>query len=246
MGSLGIWEESFRSVGWFIPPYIQMGVLSKIAADIRTAQGQMSSEQLQVALKTLYEPVGLAAMVLHRYPAAPVIQNYKLIIAEAIEAHFLGLDHVAVGGLTPVIEGAGRRLAGQRGLDPNMPIKDLYDALGTGIKQESAKENIGAVEEIASITDSFLDFTRHAFYAPSSVYPFSDGTNRHGIVHGAFSDSDYGSSLNFYKTIAAVDFLTFVASFRANISWMAPIPTEQSIRLSNYYVVLQILRSRKK
>ena len=38
-------------------------------------------------------------MVMHRYPIAPIIQDYRETIAEAIEAHFFGLNHVAIGGL---------------------------------------------------------------------------------------------------------------------------------------------------
>jgi hypothetical protein len=73
------------------------------------------------------------------------------------------------------------------------------------------------------------------FFAESTLYPFTDGTNRHGIAHGAYSDSDYGSPINFYKTIAAVDFLTFVSSFKANLSWLAPNSTPESMKLAAYY-----------
>ena len=153
----------------------------------------------------------------------------------------MSLDHVAVAGLSPVIEGAGRRLALERGLDAEAPVKDLFDALGTEVKQDAQRNSIGVVDEIASMMDSFIKFTRNAFYARSSAYPFQDGTNRHGIAHGAFSDKDFGSPLNFYKTIAAVDFLTFVASFRANISWLAPSPSERSMKLAGYYRSLRAL-----
>ncbi len=239
MGGLTYWEESFRSVGLFIPPYIQMGVLGKIAADIKNARGQTSQEQLQNYLSALYEPIGLAAMVLHRYPIVPVIQEYKVTIAEAVEAHFLGLDHIAIGGLIPVIEGAGKRLAAQRGLPASLHVKDMFEALGNGIKEESRRENIGAVDEIASLMDSFVNFARETFFVSSPTYPFSDGTNRHGIAHGAFADKDYGSPLNFYKIIAAVDFLTFVGSFRASISCFAPSHTDDSLQLAAYYLHLR-------
>ena len=78
-------------------------------------------------------------------------------------------------------------------------------------------------------------------YIDLSHYPLVDKTNRHGIVHGAYADADYGRPLNFFKTIAAIDFLTFVSSFRANISWLAPSPTEASHRLAKYYLMLRKL-----
>jgi hypothetical protein len=40
LGSLAHWEQTFQSVGWFIPPYVQMGILGKIAEEI---QGQAGS-----------------------------------------------------------------------------------------------------------------------------------------------------------------------------------------------------------
>lgn len=55
-------------------------------------------------------------MVLNRYPNVPIVSEYKESIAEAVSAHFLGLGHVAVAGLIPVVEGIGRRLYEQRGL----------------------------------------------------------------------------------------------------------------------------------
>ena len=62
-------------------------------------------------LSIIYSPEYLAAMVLHRYLTTPCICNYKMIISESILAHFSGLDHIAVTGLMPVIEGAGLSIA---------------------------------------------------------------------------------------------------------------------------------------
>jgi hypothetical protein len=86
--------------------------------------------------------------------------------------------------------------------------------------------------------DSFLRFVEGHLYISSTRYPLPDKTNRHGILHGAFGDADYGRPLNFYKTIAAVGFLTLVSSFRSNISWMAPDQTPESRKLATYYIAL--------
>jgi hypothetical protein len=67
-------------------------------------------------------------MVLHRYPLAPTIRNYESTICEAVKAHFLGLDHIAAAGLIPVIEGAGRLLASQRGIN-SRSIREVFTAL---------------------------------------------------------------------------------------------------------------------
>jgi hypothetical protein len=70
-----------------------------------------SQSDLQSWLVRIYSSNYLAAMVTERYPIIPCVQDYKAIIAEAAEAHFYGLDHIAVSGLLPVIEGAGKKLA---------------------------------------------------------------------------------------------------------------------------------------
>lgn len=177
-------------------------------------------------------------MVMHRYPIAPVIQDYRDTIAEAIEAHFFGLNHVAIGGLLPVIEGAGRRLATVRGLIRNS-VCDIFTALAADCKQRAVSRNMGAPGEIFSMMDSFVFFIRNYMYVDSSLYPLIDKTNRHGITHGAYADADYGRPLNFFKTIAAVNFLTFASSFRGNISWFAPSLTVTSHELASYYVSLR-------
>jgi hypothetical protein len=240
LGGLTHWEQAFNSVGWFIPPYMQMGVLSKIAAEIISRGAQFSQDDLESTLSRLYEPIGLAAMVKHRYPVAPVIREYRETIAEAIEGHFFGLNHVAIGGLVPVIEGAGRQLALQRGLRVK-GIRDVFTALANDCKEESTSKNIGASDEIVSMMDSFSFFVREYLYIDSSLYPLVDKTNRHGIAHGAYADIDYGRPLNFFKAIAAIDFLTFVSSFRAHISWFAPDPSDASLKLSAYYGSLRKL-----
>jgi hypothetical protein len=186
----------------------------------------------------MYDSASLAAMVTERYPVVPFIREHTITIAEAVAAHFLGLNHVAVGGLIPVIEGAGRELAAQRGIS-NQSIKNTFKNLATDLKEDSAKNNIGAVGEIASMMEAFIGFTDQFFYQSSQSYPLLDNTNRHGILHGAYKDADYGTPINFYKTIAAVDFLCFISSFRAHISWLGPNTTPRSLELSMHYEFLK-------
>jgi hypothetical protein len=244
MGTLGHWEETFKDVGWFIPPYIQMGVVSKLAGEIIAAGNQYHQDDLERSLAQIYESNGLAAMVIHRYPMAPVIKDYCRTISEAVEAHFLGLNHIAVGGLIPVIEGAARLLATRRGLtkDPgHIGVRTVLAVLADDCKDASNKRNIGHSGEIESMMDSFVFFVRNFMFTDSALYPLNDKTNRHGITHGAYADTDHGRPLNFFKTIAAIDFLTLVSSFGANLSWMAPAQTDESFRLANYYESLERL-----
>lgn len=218
-----------------------MGFLSSLANDVLRQSSPLTPRELEGRLELPYNTVGLASMACNRYPVAPVISDYKETIGESIKAHFLGLHHVAVAGLVPVIEGAGRRLLEQRGLNAN-GVKNVFIALANDCKRESAERNMGAVGEIESMMDSFSHYTSNYLYVDSAMYPLVDKTNRHGITHGAYADRDYGSRLNFYKTIGAVDFLTFISSFRANISWLAPDTTPASTQLASFYAQLNRFR----
>lgn len=234
MSTLDHFKQAFNSVGWFIPPYVTMEFLSALAGRINGNGGVLDQQELEHILALIYSPENLASMVSERYPITPHVQDYKCIISESVEAHFMGLNHVAVAGLMPVIEGAGRKLADSRAVTASS-VRNVFVNLATDCKKDAITNNIGAVGEIVSMMDSFIEFTDKHLYIQSSEYPLTDKTNRHGILHGAYSDNDYGERINFYKSIAAVDFLCFVSAFRASISWFAPSPTETSHLLSTYY-----------
>jgi hypothetical protein len=228
--------QSFNRVGWFIPPYINVGFLDLLAREISNRGAAFDQNTLQNVLARIYSPLNLAAMVNQRYPITPFVQDYKRIIAEAIEAHFLGLDHAAVAALLPALEGAGRRLAVSRGLPvAGVSTMTLFADLAIDCKKESREKQIGAVDEIASMMDSFVEFTRQHLYIHSDRYGLDDKTNRHGILHGAYADADYGAPINFYKTVAGIDLLCFVAAFRSRLPCLAPHPTPSCHALAEYY-----------
>ena len=243
MATLSHFEEAFRSVEWFIPPYAQMGFLSRLAGKILGSATPLPIETLEKELAPLYSAQALAAMVTSRYPIAPIVSDYKDTIAEAVEAHFLGLHHVASGGLIPVIEGAARSLLADRisASTEKQAVRDIFVELAVYCKVQSAMGRAGEPGEVTSMMDSFSWFTTNVLFANSTTQTFLDNTNRHGIAHGAYRDIDYGKPINFYKIVGAVDFLTFVSSFTANISWFAPDATPKSQTLTTHYHALASL-----
>lgn len=245
MSALNTYKQAFEDVGWFIPPYVTMGFLGNLVTEINVSHQKFNQKDLEVILAKIYSPENLSAMMVERYPITPYILDYKEIISESIEAHFSGLDHVAVAGLMPVIEGAGRRLAEHRLKSQNylttVSIKDVFTNLANNCK----KQGIGDRDEIASMMDSFINFSDKYLYANSAEYPLDDMTNRNGILHGVYTDEDYGKPVNFYKSIAAIDILCFISAFDAPISWFAPETTTKSEALCNYYMLCKKLRSEK-
>lgn len=88
-----------------------------------------------------------------------------------------------------------------------------------------------------------LDFLTKYFFEKSALYPSLDKTNRHGVLHGAYRDSDYGRPINFYKTISAVDILTFVSMLQTNrMTGFVPEHTTDSRALAGRYCELQTLK----
>jgi hypothetical protein len=182
-------------------------------------------------------------MVLNRYSEVPVVDLYQRTIAEGVAAHFSGLHHVAVGGLMPVVEGIGRELSRLRGLKQNAHIKTLFTKLLANAKEDVWARKIGSTQEIDDMLTGFLKFLKSCFFEDSAVYPLLDKTNRHGILHGACRDSDYGRPINFYKTISAVDILTFVSTLNTTkMSGFVPDHTPESRALAKRYGELQTLK----
>ncbi len=85
-----------------------------------------------------------------------------------------------------------------------------------------------------------LNFLTKYFFANAARYPSTDNTNRHGVLHGAFRDADYGRPINFYKTLSAVDILTFVSSLKMpKYSGFVPPNTPESDVLAELYIAMK-------
>ncbi len=232
-------REPLNKIGWFIPPYVSSAFLHRLASQAAQARGAFTQDDLEVALSFVYDADRLASMVLYRYSNMPVIEKFSVTISESVKAHFIGLGHVAVGGLVPVIEGAGRRLAEQHDIR-RKSIESVFIALVRYAKKEVISRKIGKDDEIVEMLDSFLCFIKDYLYSGSQAYPLTDRTNRPGITHGAYTDSEYGKPINFYKTIAAVDFLTFISSLSTpKMSGFVPDRTSESSGLAAHYVSLR-------
>lgn len=232
--------DVLKGVGWFVPPYVSEGLLETVAKAITQSSGKFTEDDLERVLAFIYTPDRLSSMVVSRYPKTPVVDMYRQTIAEAIWAHFSGLRHVAVGGLIPVVEGIGRELARQRGIKADGGIKTVFDDLFTQAKDDVVQRRIGATQEIADMLDAFLHFLKEYFFKDSRLYPLLDKTNRHGVLHGAYKDADYGRPMNFYKVISAVDILTFVSTLQTpKKSGFAPKMTAESRSLTERYQRLE-------
>jgi hypothetical protein len=237
IGSRRFWVEKLHQVGWFIPPYVSTGWVRSVAGIIERVGAQVGEAELEQLLAEMFTPENLASMVVSRYPQAPIVADFQEIIAEGVEGHFLKLDHIAASGLVPVVEGVTRRLANKQGVEVTKFVP-TFSGLMKHCKDHVARNRIGDVGEIVSMLESFELFLSEVLFANTRDYRRADGTNRHGMTHGIFSDKEFGSPLNFYKIITAINFLTFMSSLYYGGSGFAPAQTAQSQELARYYRTL--------
>lgn len=162
--------RAMRSIGWFMPPYGNQGRLDMISREINNANGTFDESEIERVLGFFYTPDRLGSMVLNMYAQVPVVHQYKTTIAEAIAAHFCRLSHVAVAGLMPVVEGAGRELARIRGLKHEGSVKAVFVELIENAKQDAWSRKIGNTKEIDDMLTGCLDFLTRYFFENSALY----------------------------------------------------------------------------
>ncbi|QQN27123.1 MULTISPECIES: hypothetical protein [Pseudomonas syringae group] len=238
MGNLPHFEKAFGEQGLVIPLYSNRLTLDPAYKEI-TETPDPSDQRIEEILSRVYPPGHMAAMVVNRYPNVPFISKYQVTIRESVEAHFLGLDHVAVAGIIPVIEGVGRKLARSKGLEHKY-IKQTFTNLTAHSIADVVANQLGDFRAIESVLNSFLTFLQKYFYRDSHNFPLSDKTNRHGITHGSFDDQDFGTPLNFYKTIGVLDVLCLISDFQVFPARSTP----SSEVLALYYLTLKDNKSR--
>ncbi|MFL9611100.1 hypothetical protein ACKF11_13525 [Methylobacillus sp. Pita2] len=238
MGNLKYYEDVLGRNGLIIPVYCNFELLQKICKTLHE-NPHSNDEEIAAILSEVYSPNHLAAMVLYRYPDVPIVCNFKDSITEAITAHFLGLRHAAVAALAPVVEGIGNVLYQERKLGGSrLHIKDKFELLARHAINDVNEKKIGAYEEVDSMLESFLTFLNRYYYTSSKSYPLADKTNRNGILHGTYTDADYGSDLNFYKILSAVDMLCLISKFQV----LQPRWTDESRALGAQFAHYRTIR----
>lgn len=237
MGSLDFFATSLDEIGWFIPPYINMGQLESIL-DATNNDRENKHDALKNVLSSVYSIDNIAAIFTEKYTVTPFVKDYLSIIDNGIESHFLGLNYASVSTLIPVIEGVARKLSKHRGV-AHKYIKQTIINLCESCKTQVIKDKIGDYEEIESMIDSFRKFAVDKLYEDSKKYPHEDNTNRNWITHGAYTDLDFGSPVSFYKVISLINFLCFLSAIDAGISWLPPKGKVEEQRKAKYLLLCE-------
>jgi hypothetical protein len=242
MGTLNSYVSAFETIGWFIPPYTIMSHHSNVIHSMKAKGNTFSQSDLENVLSKIYTPEKLSILISEKYPSTPFIKEYLQLLSNGIESHFLGLNHAAVCSILPVIEGVARKLAKHRKVH-HKQIKNCIENVSASIKKEVVTKKLGAYGEIESMIDSFINFSKNNLYANSGKYPNSDKTNRHGILHGEYTDSDFGSKLNFYKAIGCINVLCFFSAVDAQQTWLLENHSLKSLKLYYYFKHIAAVRA---
>lgn len=210
-----------------VPLYIGQGTISKAINEINCSKNPRKSSDewlhnnfsIEVAL----------TYFLRYFSASNSFNDYKAIIFEAIEAYYMGMDHIAIMSLMPVFE------AGLRNIQNSV--------LGMSEKNVSAKEFEKGLKELllnwgrrktqsyiwypgksyntaveidflthicpqADVINAFRLFFSHVLYKNSQQGGI--GLNRHVIVH--MLKNDFNNPANFLRIFLALTHITFIES----------------------------------
>jgi hypothetical protein len=226
------WLQAFKEVDWLVPAWQSVGYLDLLARAIDSAPPGGKLDVMRLALSATYTPDRLARMFLDRYCKIMHVRDFSRQIDESFKAHFLGMKHVAITGLVPVIEGIVRKMALRQHRDVGKGTRKLVAELDHLVERE--KNSPHRYEERLAMLEGLRDFIRDRFLESTDAYAGLDQLNRHGILHGIFDQ--YGDVNNFYRLVTILDLLCFsVGLIEGGVSCFAPEATPEAAKLAAHY-----------
>ncbi|WP_421549158.1 hypothetical protein [Pseudomonas sp. QD4] len=252
-------RDDFLSVDIVVPPYYQMGMLSKLAFAVHCAPSM--EEKLKIAdagLIGMFDCESLAALVEGVYRKKRTMSKYADQISESIKAYFLGLYGVAITGLIPCVEGIIRTMGNDIGLSVGEKVdaRSLLRVFKKLKQQEvdSALDGYGWYPEQMNIAfferfheriqmlGNVVVFIETALYQHTSLYTRETLLNRHGISHGLFEG--YASAANFLRLINLINALSAAAILvEGRGSFFHPPVTDESKKIAWNYRRCWLLKS---
>ena len=221
-----------------LPPLMAMGFLNEFAQAISSSDNIESVAESY--LPRMFDLGSLSALYTEIYAKNCDFRIYSNQIQEAIEAHCLGLNKVAVTALLPCIEGIIRTLGIKIGLSCSEHVSlhqfiDILEKIQKLVIDKVFSEfdwvpsNYRAVEfhdctnEQIQIIQSLIFFLKNALYKNTLIYQGSTNLNRHGVLHGLISN--FSSHVNFFRLITVLNAL-YVGSLLTGSSGSLFHPSE--------------------
>ena len=222
---------TFKGVDWVVPAYISVGRLLMLGGMIERAPQAQKQAAFEQALRSIYDERHFASFLLGLYDRTRHIRDFKVQIAEAIEAWHAGLYHAAVATMVPILEGVVRKIAREGQREVGSGTKKVIAELDELIAKENRSP--GRFEERIVMLTGLRDFFAERLLTRTDDYDGLDQLNRHGILHGIFEQ--YGSAVNFLRLTTLLELICFAMVLAHGGSSFAPDHTPESDRLAERY-----------
>lgn len=243
-------EDFWRTVDWFVPPYISNGELRKTfnSAGVTPGNFEMFDEktaqhQFDTVLSDLYTLSNIVPITLQIFPESEALSPHLPIIKEAIISFYSGMQVVAIAALIPIIENLLKKIIGEDGKSLS-----IFDSVNRCIDMACANvlklhingadwipleyreiEFLKVTNERIFILQSIRAWLLNSFYADDARYDKYSGFNRHHFAHAL--SNIWQNKTNFFRSLGLLQALAFVECFAlqgSNISIFNPEPDERS------------------
>lgn len=214
-----------------VPLYLGQGDMSQSFHKATTSQHPDAA--VEKWLYDIFEIDLTAAYFLNYFSKSEALKDYRLIIFEAIESFYMGLDHAAIMSLIPVFEGGLRNLQNLL-LDEdkgNVSGATFEKRLRAILKNWGSRRVIDydwhpgmyGIDSIevdfythicpqADVINCFRLFFKNVLYKPTESH--DEGFNRHIIVH--MLGNNFNRATNFFRIFLALTHITFIESLTSN------------------------------
>lgn len=243
-------QSSMLSYGIPVPLYLGQGEMTMGFHEATT-----SNDPTAAVEKWLYEIFEIdlaAAYFVNFFSKSEALKDFRLIIFEAIESFYMGLDHAAIMSLIPVFEGGLRNLQNALLDEDKANVagavfeKRLRAILknwgGRSVIDYDWHPGIYGVDSVevdfythicpqSDVINCFRLFFKNVLYKSSGSH--SEGFNRHVIVH--MLGNDFNRATNFYRIFLALTHITFIESLtNKNVPFFWPGYNDESRKLGQY------------
>ncbi|MCF7354806.1 hypothetical protein [Vibrio sp. CK2-1] len=233
-----------------MPLYLGQGDLDKALFDIYNSKNP--KESVNKWLLDIFS-IDVATAYFNKYlSASNCFKEYKTIIFEAIEAFYMGMDHIAIMSLIPVLE-AGLRNVQESTLNMNtgnVSAKEFERGLklqiltwgrrsvesyswypGKGYNTEVEIDFFTQINPQCDVINAFRVYFNQVLYKSSSAE--SQGFNRHLIVHLLMNN--FNEPSNFIRIFLALTNVAFIESlYNQDIPFMWQGIDDKDRSLGNY------------
>ncbi|AVV37331.1 hypothetical protein [Pantoea vagans] len=221
-------QVNANPLGIALPLYIGEGTLSSAIHEIG-----ISNKPYEESNKWLFENFSLEIAIAYfnkYFIKSESLGSYKTIIFEAIEAFYLGYDHISIMSLFPVFEGGLRNLLVKfcNGDDTNTSAEKFEKEIrkliirwgegripgfdwhpGKGYDVETEVDFFTHLNPQCDVMNSTRSFFKNVIYKSTGGVN-QGGFNRHLALH--LLNNDYNESSNFIRIFLALTHITFAES----------------------------------